>query len=288
MSATRHVGFELSAWRAARIPTILIGGFFVTVCTTVWTMAITGMPRTTLFGRHDVPIVPIVLLVTSLVSYALLVLSMGFVRHLALAIDEKRRVAEHAASHDPATGLPNRFACRTLLDKRLSLGDPDTVGVLLVNFDRLKDVNDAHDIVAGDQVTDEMIARMRDTIACVPDAVLGRFGGDEFIALLPSTDCNTVCKIVDATIAIARAPITLPSGVVLRPSASSPAARCGLPLHARLARRRTDGARACRRIRRGPERGRLRALQTPAFVSRVTPLRTAKMRPQTSPLKSWR
>lgn len=221
MSATRHVGFELSTGRAARIPIVLIGGFFVTVCTFVWTLSVAAMPPATFLGRPEVPIAPIVLLVASLVSYKILVLSLGFVRRLAVALDEKRREAEHAASHDAATGLPNRFACRALLQDSLAAAPEAFASVLLVNLDRLKDVNDAHGIAAGDQVIADMIARLREAIAGVPEAVLGRFGGDEFIALLPEVGADRAMDIAESIVSAARRTITLHDGVELHLGASA-------------------------------------------------------------------
>jgi diguanylate cyclase (GGDEF)-like protein len=99
-----------------------------------------------------------------------------------------RRYAALAAT-DPLTGLPNRRG----LDEALALewrrcrraGAPLTV--LLIDIDRFKAINDAHGHVAGD---DWLVAVAASLLTCCRRAgdVLGRWGGDEFLAVLPATD----------------------------------------------------------------------------------------------------
>jgi diguanylate cyclase (GGDEF)-like protein len=220
VSATRHVGFELSSGRAAGIPVVLIGAFLTAVCVFIGLLGLSPLPPMTFLGRPKVHVGPIILLVASLIAYVLLVSALAVVRELAVALDEKRREAEHAARTDPATGLPNRFACRCLLADAIEAAPETSVGVLMVNLDRLKDVNDAHGISAGDRVIAEMIVRLRDAVADAPDAVLGRFGGDEFIVLAPGLSGDRAMEIAEGIVAAARRPLALPNGVLLHLGAS--------------------------------------------------------------------
>jgi diguanylate cyclase (GGDEF)-like protein/PAS domain S-box-containing protein len=86
----------------------------------------------------------------------------------------------HDAHHDPLTGLPNRRR----LQQRLadSLRDAP-VGVLFVDLDGFKPVNDELGHEAGDELLRQVSARL--SAALRPCDVLARVGGDEFVLLLP-------------------------------------------------------------------------------------------------------
>lgn len=89
----------------------------------------------------------------------------------------------HQALHDPLTGLPNR----TLLLDRLTqmLGQLErsdgSVGLLFIDIDRFKVVNDSLGHPAGDHMLLAMASRLRTTLRA--SDTLARFGGDEFVVL---------------------------------------------------------------------------------------------------------
>jgi diguanylate cyclase (GGDEF)-like protein len=99
--------------------------------------------------------------------------------HLAL------RRAEHRALHDPLTGLPNRLLLLDRLGQALRRADRagDGAGLLAVDLDGFKRVNDRHGHPVGDGflrlVGQRMVSALRraDTVA--------RWSGDEFVAILP-------------------------------------------------------------------------------------------------------
>ena len=90
---------------------------------------------------------------------------------------------EHRAMHDPLTGLPNRSLILDRLQRLLGMSRRSgaVTGVLYIDLDGFKDINDnlGHD--AGDdvlgQVTDRLSSMLRES-----DSV-GRMGGDEFVVL---------------------------------------------------------------------------------------------------------
>jgi len=93
---------------------------------------------------------------------------------------------EHQAYHDRLTGLPNRALFLNLLaveidHARQSLG---TVGMLFLNLDRFKSVNDSLGHVAGDRVLMEMGRRLQGFAG--EGRTVSHTGGDEFWLLVPS------------------------------------------------------------------------------------------------------
>lgn len=99
--------------------------------------------------------------------------------------DRKAFEAElsHQATHDSLTGLPNR----TLLVDRLSVAiarakrQSTTVGVLFLDLDHFKVVNDSRGHSLGDSLLKEIAIRLALTLR--PDDTIARFGGDEFVVL---------------------------------------------------------------------------------------------------------
>jgi diguanylate cyclase (GGDEF)-like protein len=86
---------------------------------------------------------------------------------------------EHAAFHDPLTGLPNR----ALLWRHFEAVADGQYAVLLLDLDGFKAVNDTY----GHQAGDELLCRTAEMLRplCGPDATVARLGGDEFAVLLP-------------------------------------------------------------------------------------------------------
>lgn len=87
--------------------------------------------------------------------------------------------------HDPLTQLPNRVLLRDLYERAaaLSAGSGHHVALLFMDLDNFKEINDTLGHVTGDQLLQEVAARLR---SCVRDGdTLSRIGGDEFVLLLP-------------------------------------------------------------------------------------------------------
>jgi len=106
------------------------------------------------------------------------------------ALVERVRAAasetEHLSLHDPLTGLPNRLCFQQRLERRLQSDGP--VGVLLMDVDRFKEVNDTlgHDV--GDRLLQDIGERMRKLGG--DETVVARLGGDEFAVLLGGEDVH--------------------------------------------------------------------------------------------------
>jgi diguanylate cyclase (GGDEF)-like protein len=90
--------------------------------------------------------------------------------------------ARHAADHDPLTGLPNRGAAEREVRHRLARGEPTYVALL--DLDGFKRVNDTYGHACGDQLLRVVAARLTKAVAA--GGFAARFGGDEFLMLLPA------------------------------------------------------------------------------------------------------
>ncbi|GAA1518305.1 hypothetical protein GCM10009827_036810 [Dactylosporangium maewongense] len=86
----------------------------------------------------------------------------------------------HDAHHDPLTGLPNR---RRLQERLTASLQHTPVGVLFVDLDGFKPVNDELGHEAGDELLRQVGGRL--SLCLRPTDVLARVGGDEFVLLLP-------------------------------------------------------------------------------------------------------
>jgi diguanylate cyclase (GGDEF)-like protein len=101
----------------------------------------------------------------------------------------------HMATHEPLTGLLNRRAITDRLTAELQPGGRPNrqFGVVLVDLNKFKPVNDTLGHNAGDQVLREMAGRIQ---GCLRDSdVLGRWGGDEFLVLMPGSDWEAVSAV---------------------------------------------------------------------------------------------
>ena len=90
----------------------------------------------------------------------------------------------HDASHDPLTGLANRVLLSQRLNLALARRTPAAVspGLLLIDLDRFKDINDSYGHAVGDEVLVSTARRL--SAAVRPEDVVARLGGDEFAVLV--------------------------------------------------------------------------------------------------------
>ena len=132
--------------------------------------------------------------------------------------------AKHLALHDPLTGLANRtlFTDRLIHAHALLRRKPGYLGVLCVDLDRFKEVNDTYGHDAGDQVIREVARRLQ--VICRETDTICRLGGDEFAIIQPDTTpagCATLAQRVveglsgDLDLSIGRAELSCSVGVAV-------------------------------------------------------------------------
>jgi diguanylate cyclase (GGDEF)-like protein len=101
---------------------------------------------------------------------------------------ELTRQLEHQATHDALTGLPNRLLGERLLERMIrdesQKAEPGLLGVLFLDLDRFKQINDTLGHSIGDQMLFSIAARLRRSLE--PDQILIRTGGDEFALFVPN------------------------------------------------------------------------------------------------------
>ena len=92
------------------------------------------------------------------------------------------------ANKDLLTLLPNRSAIGTALSHEIARCHRDhrSVGVILLDIDRFKTINDTYGHFTGDAVLRETASRLRQNVRAYD--VVGRYGGEEFLVVLPNCD----------------------------------------------------------------------------------------------------
>ncbi|MCX6607262.1 MAG: diguanylate cyclase [Acidobacteria bacterium] len=117
------------------------------------------------------------------------------------------------ATHDALTGLKNRARIREILADQMKTaqqaGSP--LGVIMLDLDKFKQVNDVHGHAAGDLVLIAASQRVQNVLD-ESDAV-GRYGGEEFLIVAPKAPDDLAALAERARAAIAAEPV--PSGAAL-------------------------------------------------------------------------
>lgn len=118
-------------------------------------------------------------------AFSLMAMTIGCV---LLMSERLRQQLQHLISHDTLTGALSRHALfqRGREEVERSRRTQRPVSVLMLDLDRFKQVNDQHGHMVGDQVLRDFALRVRDELRKID--VLGRFGGEEFMVVLPETD----------------------------------------------------------------------------------------------------
>ncbi|HRH90018.1 MAG TPA: GGDEF domain-containing protein, partial [Rubrivivax sp.] len=138
-----------------------------------------------------------VLNVGSALAYTVLVLLLHATL-LVLVVSRLLGRLQQLARRDALTGLLNRRAMHVLLDQQAGQRRraADTFSVLMIDIDHFKEVNDRHGHEAGDQALVHIARRMMQALR--EQDRLGRFGGEEFVVLLPASDLGRALAEAEA------------------------------------------------------------------------------------------
>jgi len=122
-----------------------------------------------------------------------------------------REALRDQATRDGLTALWNRAAILELLRRELSRAARERapLAVLMVDLDHFKQVNDTHGHQAGDAVLREAACRMKAVVREYDS--IGRYGGEEFLLILPGCDLSsTVAEAERLRLAFASEPFSVP------------------------------------------------------------------------------
>ncbi len=120
-----------------------------------------------------------------------------------------QRALSHAALHDDLTGLPNRTLLTDRLNQLVAAAQATSspLALLYVDLDAFKDVNEAEGHSLGDRVLVEVARRLQAVVG--PADTVSRFGGDEFVLLVPGADEVAAAAVAEQVLAAVREPLEL-------------------------------------------------------------------------------
>ncbi len=123
-----------------------------------------------------------------------------FARYTSLSIENllDARRAHEMARLDDLTGLFNDRHFHHRLTEHLIRADlqRSKVALIFLDLDNFKNVNDSHGHLAGSQVLKELGYLLRHTVT-EPDVTVARYGGDEFVIILPDHDLDAARKVAE-------------------------------------------------------------------------------------------
>lgn len=113
-------------------------------------------------------------------------------------LSQANTVLEIHSKHDPLTGIFNRRAFNELYERewRRSIRYSHTLSILMFDIDRFKSVNDRFGHQAGDEILKHTARVIADSARREGD-LAARFGGEEFILLLPDTPASSAFSIAE-------------------------------------------------------------------------------------------
>ena len=146
--------------------------------------------------------------------------------HLISVWRQDERSLYEAAQFDSLTGAYTRGFAMAVMQRALlkARGDAKPLGVLMLDLDHFKRINDAHGHARGDLVLKQTTSAVQSTLRT--GDIVGRFGGEEFVILLPGADLRQAmgaaerCRAAVAKMEIPDAPylsVTASVGVAAFP-----------------------------------------------------------------------
>ena len=120
---------------------------------------------------------------------------------------------ERLAHYDPLTGLPNRVLARLRLEHAIDQAQryEYRIGVLFIDLDRFKNINDSFGHPVGDQLLSRIALRLKSRVRA--EDTLARLGGDEFLLILEHlSDPAEAAQVAQALIRVFDQPFELDGG----------------------------------------------------------------------------
>jgi diguanylate cyclase (GGDEF)-like protein len=146
-----------------------------------WYVAVTGSAS---INWSQVVLVGLLTLGMAVLVFLLVRFLVSSRQRALVLVDERTREARYQALHDPLTNLPNRALIMDRAGQMLARAEREhiDVGVLFIDLDNFKEINDSFGHPRGDQLLKAVGERLSSAVR-QSDSV-GRFGGDEFVVLV--------------------------------------------------------------------------------------------------------
>jgi diguanylate cyclase (GGDEF)-like protein len=153
--------------------------------------------RTEIFAALRKSILLLALILLAVFSGALWVVKIG-TDQLLIAQHRLREMA----TRDPLTGILNRREIFRRADHEIERGDrrdanlaKESLGIIMLDIDRFKQVNDTYGHTVGDQVLKEVAGRIQGSIREYD--FVGRYGGEEFLIIMPCTSLAETAALAE-------------------------------------------------------------------------------------------
>jgi diguanylate cyclase (GGDEF)-like protein len=134
-------------------------------------------------------------------------LGLNLANQAAIAIERARihEVLEEQALTDGLTGLLNHRALHERLDVEITRANREKrpVAALMIDVDSFKEINDAFGHIAGDNVLQEVARTLRRSVRATDH--VGRYGGDEFMIILPGAEASEALTAAERLVRLAEA-----------------------------------------------------------------------------------
>ena len=116
----------------------------------------------------------------------------------AFLVVRANEVIKHESIHDHLTGLRNRNSLDETMQQVLAAADRNghKVGIMLIDLNKFKEINDTHGHATGDEVLRQTAHRLKE--AARMDEMIFRVGGDEFLVVVPVIEKEAIIqKVID-------------------------------------------------------------------------------------------
>lgn len=187
MRGDRSLSSVLDVYRGVAINAAMLISGFLALCITALAAGF-GQNRTVDVLLSIMAVLAAVLLVTIKTGY-------GALRRRIALVEAAKDAALAAASSDALTGALNRSYFIEQLGQHVHFKARHAVSYLQVDMDNLKVLNDTHGHAAGDAALVHLVKTLR---VLMPNAIIGRLGGDEFGVAIPGHDNKAALKRVGA------------------------------------------------------------------------------------------